>query len=448
MKFLLVKPLPHKNSINLQSFMICEPLELEYVASMIESMGHTADIVDLVIDRDFTSAFLKDDYDVVAFTSYLVHVGIVKGYCAEVKKRNPKAITIVGGVHCEIVPEDFEDENIDCLLTGGMYALSGVISAIEKGLDRAKLLELGKHPKSCEFKFLHPDRSKTAKYREYYNYIYHDRCATIKTSFSCAYDCEFCFCTQVGGYYERDLDDVILELKEIQEPNVFIVDDNFLYNKERIKRFCALLEEQGIKKTFIAFGRADFIAKNEDIIELLAAHGFDAFFVGIESFKKEELSDYNKRTSVEVNDKAVRILEKHGVQCYSGLIVGFDWTKKDFDGLINYLNAFEHPMVNIQPITPIKGTPFYNKVKDQIVEDETRYENFDMAHVVMLPQKMSVRAFYYNILRAYLKTSASKKGRRYIIERYGKKVYRRVRKGAVKIAMQYIKLIIKPNIGR
>ena len=66
----------------------------------------------------------------------------------------------------------------------------------------------------------------------------------------------------------------------------------------------------------------------------------------------------------------------------------------------------------------------------------------------MLPQKMSVRAFYYNILRAYLKTSASKKGRRYIIERYGKKVYRRVRKGAVKIAMQYIKLIIKPNIGR
>ena len=85
MKFLLVKPLPHKNSINLQSFMICEPLELEYAASMIESMGHTADIVDLVIDRDFTSAFLKDDYDVVAFTSYLVHVGIVKGYCADRK---------------------------------------------------------------------------------------------------------------------------------------------------------------------------------------------------------------------------------------------------------------------------------------------------------------------------------------------------------------------------
>ena len=448
MKFLLVKPLPHKNSINLQSFMICEPLELEYAASMIEEMGHTADIVDLVIDKDFSSALKADDYDVIAFTSYLVHVGIVKDYCAQVKKHNPSIVTIVGGVHCEVVPADFDDENIDCVLTGGLYALSGVIAGIERGAQREELLRLGKAPKNCSFNFPHPNRKKTAKYRQYYNYIYHDRCATIKTSFSCAYDCEFCFCTQIGGYYERDIDDVVAELCEIEEPNVFIVDDNFLYNKERIKRFCVLLDEKQIKKTFIAFGRADFIAKNEDIIELLANHGFDAFFVGIESFKTEELGDYNKRTSVEINNKAVRILEKHNVQCYSGLIVGFDWTRKDFNALIDYLNAFEHPMVNIQPITPIKGTPFYEKVKDQIVEDESRYENFDMAHVVMLPQKMSVRAFYYNILRAYLKTSASAKARKYIKARYGKRVYNRVKKGAFKIAMQYIKLILKPNIGR
>ena len=30
MNILLVKPRPHKDSINLQSFMLCEPLELEY----------------------------------------------------------------------------------------------------------------------------------------------------------------------------------------------------------------------------------------------------------------------------------------------------------------------------------------------------------------------------------------------------------------------------------
>lgn len=448
MRFLLVKPMPHKDSINLQSFMICEPLDLEYVAAVIERAGHEADIVDLVIDGSFPHAFAVKPYDVVAFTSYLIHVDIVKGYAEYAKKKNPNVITMVGGVHAEVVPQDFESPYIDLVLSGGLYALEALLPLLQSGAEREELRRVAQTPKRQTFNFPHPDRSKTERYRSRYNYIYHDACATIKTSFSCAYDCEFCFCTRVGKYFERDLSDVVAELEEIREENVFIVDDDFLFRRERLIEFCRLLDEKGIKKTFIAFGRADFIAENEDVIELLKNHGFDAFFVGIESFKREELSDYNKRTSVEVNEKAVRILEKHGLQCYSGLIVGYDWTKKDFDGLIDYLNSFEHPMVNIQPITPIKGTPFYEKVKDEIVEDEKNYRYFDMAHCVMMPQKMSPRAFYYNILRAYLKTSASAEGRKYIKERYGIRVYRRVRKGAIKVALQYIKLILHPNVKR
>ena len=425
--------------------MLCEPLELEYVAALLEKTGHTCDIADLVIDKDFMRALKQEKYDVVAFTSYLVHVGVVKEYAKQAKEYNPNILTIVGGVHAEVVPEDFQDENIDLVLTGGMYALEQLATAIEQGRSMEEFKELSKTPKRQCFDFPHPLRSKTQRYRKYYNYIYHDRCATIKTSFSCAYQCEFCFCTRLGNYFERDLQDVVAELKEIEEENIFIVDDNFLFRRERLVEFCKLLDENQIKKTFIAFGRADFIAENEDMVELLSKHGFDAFFVGIESFKKGELDDYNKRTSVETNAKAIRIMEKYDVQCYSGIIVGMDWTKADFNGLIEHLNSFKHPMVNIQPITLIKGTPFYEKSKTLITEDEGRYQNFDMAHLVMQPTRMSKRAFYYHILRAYFKTSASKKGRKYIVERYGKKVYYRVRKGAMKIAWQYVKLIINPN---
>ena len=53
MNILLVKPCPHKDSINLQSFMLCEPLELEYVSALLDQLGHQTDIVDLVLDRDF-----------------------------------------------------------------------------------------------------------------------------------------------------------------------------------------------------------------------------------------------------------------------------------------------------------------------------------------------------------------------------------------------------------
>lgn len=444
MKILLVKPNPSPQSINLQSFMICEPLELEYCAALLHKLGHESRIADLVIDKSFPKALTTDHYDAVAFTAYQVHIGIVKKYAAYAKKVRPDIVTMVGGVQAEVVPQSFDDENIDVVLTGGLTALEAVIGAMERGESRQKLKELGRTPARANFDFPFPDRSKTEKYRKHYNYIFHDECATIKASFSCAYDCEFCFCTRLGRYRERDITEVVDELESIRERNVFIVDDDFLYNRKRVLEFCDLVTRRNIKKTYIAFGRADFIAANEDVIARLAQCGFDAFFVGLESFKSCELSDYNKRTTVETNNRAVRILEKYGIQCYSGLIVGYDWGKSDFDQLIAYINSFEHPMVNIQPITPIKGTPYYERVKDLIFEDETRYERFDMAHVVIKPQKMSVRAFYYNILRAYMKTMVSAKSRRYIKVRYGRKIYRRVKRGAYKIIWQYIKLIINP----
>ena len=58
---------------------------------------------------------------------------------------------------------------------------------------------------------------------------------------------------------------------------------------------------------------------------------------------------------------------------------------------------------------------------------------------------MSKRKYYYHIVRAYLKTVASKKMRKYIKERYGMSIYRRVRSGATKIFFQYLKLMLLPN---
>ena len=45
MNVLLIRPNTPKQSINLQSFMICEPLELEYVASSLLENHHQVDLV-------------------------------------------------------------------------------------------------------------------------------------------------------------------------------------------------------------------------------------------------------------------------------------------------------------------------------------------------------------------------------------------------------------------
>lgn len=455
MKILLVRPKPHKNSIGLQSFMICEPLEFEYLHSYLTSFNHEVIIVDMILEKKKLTHFIKlYNPDVVGFTSYITHVGVIKQYAHDIKMYNPHIVTVVGGVHAEVVPSDFEDENIDYIVkVNALETFKELIDNIDKPIDENKNNIKGiykdeskEYKINTTFNYPHPNRKSTSKYRHKYNYIYHTKCATMKTSFGCPYNCEFCFCAKItqNHYFERDLEDVIEEIKKIEEKNIFIVDDNFLLKKDRVEKFCELVTLNNIKKNYILFGRADFIASNEKTIEKLANIGVQAIFVGIESFKDEELSNYQKKTSVEMNVKAIQTLEKYNIQCYSGIIVGLDWEKKDFNNLIKWLNSFKLPAaVNIQPITPMPGTLIYDYYKDNFIIDREKYELWDMAHLTLKPSKLSIRKFYYQIVRSYLKTAASFRSSIYIIKHYGFKTYLRVFFGAMHILRQYLKLIIR-----
>ena len=43
-------------------------------------------------------------------------MGVVKDYALEVKEINSKIVTVVGGVHTEVVPSDFEVKEIDYII--------------------------------------------------------------------------------------------------------------------------------------------------------------------------------------------------------------------------------------------------------------------------------------------------------------------------------------------
>jgi len=443
MKILLIRPKPSKKSLGLHNLMICEPLELEYVSAFLKQLGHEVYLKDMILEDKELEYFLHElNPEMIGFTSYITHVNVVKDYARTVKSIDKKIITFVGGVHSEVMPDDYEDENIDYIL--GRNGLKN-LGLLCKAIATKQVPEFQNRPIDASFILPLPDRKISNKYRSKYDYAFHAPCALLKTSYGCPYNCKFCFCVEITdhNYFERKLEDVIYELKTIKERNVFIVDDNFLVSLERVNDFCDLLIENQIDKKYIIFGRADFILKNETVLKKFKKCGLDAVFVGIESFKQDELNDFNKKTNIETNEAAINILNSNGIDCYAGIIVGPNWTVKDFNNFSKWMVKMNVMFANIQPLVPLPGTEIFNKYKDQLLFGRDEFEKWDLAHIVIKPTKMSVSRYYFEIMRAYFHSTLSFRTYLYIRKKYGKRLANKSSLGALFILWQYVILMLK-----
>ncbi len=424
MKILLIRPRPHKETIGLQSVMICQPLELMQLSAVLKKAGHTVDILDMILEKKKLEHYIADyKPDLVGITAYISHIGVVKDYAKRIKHISQDITVCVGGVHATVCPEDFIDKHIDHIFRDAkdFYDLLGI----------------------TDYTGIHPDRGCIAKYQDNYYYLFANHCALIKTSLGCPYNCNFCFCKEISPYIPRDIDDVISELQEIPQREVYIVDDDFLFNRERLIYFADKLKTLGINKSFLVYGRADFIANNEDIIATLRDVGLSAVIVGLEAARQEDLDKYNKKSDLNDNEKAVQILQKYNIECYATIILGIDWGKADFDNLYRYIRRLKLVFVNLQPFTPMKGTKYFDECKDNLIIPYDEHEKWDMAHLVVKPEKLSISQYYYQIIKLYYKITLPPQNVIYMIKRYGLSTTLKLSLGAATITHQYIKKVLR-----
>lgn len=452
MKVILIRPRPHKETIGLQHVMICEPLEFEYLISNIPN--HIKNdihikIIDLIVEKkNYKDILINEKPDFVLFTGYITHVGIIKDLAKKAKEIFHNVITGVGGVHAEVVPNDFNSDFIDFIYNkNGIDGFNLTLEMLLEHFDVNKINEqLNTYNfKNDNFKYNYPDRKSVSKYRSHYYYMFHSPCALIKTSFGCPYNCSFCFCKEItkGKYFSRDMEDVINELKTIEEKEIYIVDDDFLFDRNKLRHFIDLVKDNNIQKNFLVYGRADFITENADIIAELKSIGLQAVIVGIESVRASDLQAYNKKTTKEINEKCIKILKDLDIELYATLIIPLDFTITDFAELTSWLKKLNVRFVNLQPLTPLPGTEIFNSYTSELIVERNSYEVWDMAHVVLNPKFMSIRRFYYELLKAYYKVIMRPSHLTVLIKKYGLKANLKMLAGSSFVSMQYIHKIVR-----
>ena len=436
----MMRPQPSKETIGLQHLMIVEPLEFEVLAATV---NEEVTIIDMIIEKESVEYFVqKISPDVFCVTGYISHVNIMKDYCKRAKQVLPSVVTVAGGVHLEKNPEHFESEWIDYrVVRNATREFPKLIEYLKNGAkfpqgvfkkeDREKTLP------EHDFYYPIPKRELVQKYDKDYYYVILDKVALLKTSFGCPYGCTFCYCRSItdGKYVERDIDEVITELRGIWQENIYVIDDNFLVSAPRVNSFIEGVKKYNLKKRYLVYGRADFIAEHEELISELKDIGLMGIIVGIESFNDEELKNFEKRLTFETIDKAINILNNLNVEVFGTLITGPDWDVSDFTNMINLLVKYNIHYVNIQPLTPLPKTEFVVE-KERLLLDPNEYEKWDLAQIVIKPGKLSVKDYYKQLKRSYVKVVLRFK---IFLEqlKYPLKTQMRLFKGARRVYNQY-----------
>ncbi|MGM0644535.1 MAG: B12-binding domain-containing radical SAM protein [Thermodesulfobacteriota bacterium] len=429
MKILLVKPYPELAVARRlsEAFLHLEPLELEIVAGGIDP-EHQVKILDLSVEKSPLKVFDQtiDTYrpDTIGFTGYSSTAHIVKELARRAKNALDNVFIIVGGIHATIYPGDYDTPHMDAVVRGeGATAMSRLLDRLKQGRmvhDGVNILEpshpdfssaaMSSPPPYAQIKEIpSPRRDLVDRSRYFCIWTHSDtgrldtifpRVASLRTSLGCPFSCSFCVIpfAMNKAYLQRDPEDVVDEIRQLEQDYIYFVDDEMFINMKRVTRIAELLKERNIKKKYISWARSDTIVRHPEVFRIWKEAGLDVVYVGLESMNEEKLDAYNKKTSFETNREAVRIIQELGITLHAAFIVDPDFTKEDFRRLEKDIKELGSAEITFTVLSPSPGTELFRKNSGNFICDPFRF--YDCMHSV-LPTNLPLKKFYQHFGRLY-----------------------------------------------
>ena len=184
-------------------------------------------------------------------------------------------------------------------------------------------------------------------------------------------------------YRFRSAESVIQELARAKHTHIFFYDDHFAANRSRTKRLVELMMQNGITAKWTAQVRAD-IAKDEEIVQLMAKANCEQLCIGFESLDAETLKRYNKKQTPEDVRRCISVLHKYGIKVH-GMFIS--------EGYSDVYNKLGLDSLQLSILIPLIGSKLYSTVKNArqfvVRRFPSDWQLFDGSHVVHWPENIS-----------------------------------------------------------
>lgn len=314
------------------------PSGIAYIAAVLEREGYEVKILDVTFSsKEEIDNFLEIDFDIIGFSVNSYELRPTINFLEKVKRYDKDAIIVFGGPHINIVEEDILSyKDIDYAIYGeGEYSMLDFVRSIKKtkrptkeelsqiqGLifrsddeviknsPRGFITDLDVLP----FPAFHLLDLK--RYRYY----------PLLTSRGCPFDCCFCYNVALGkNWRARSPENIVKEMEFILanfgRKEVFIADDNFTLDMNRVEKICGLMLKRNLKMEWsVGPMRADRI--NPHMLKLMKEAGCSNISIGIESANPKILENIGKGEKVEDIEKAIQTIKKVDMPCVVQFMIG------------------------------------------------------------------------------------------------------------------------------
>jgi anaerobic magnesium-protoporphyrin IX monomethyl ester cyclase len=154
---------------------------------------------------------------------------------------------------------------------------------------------------------------------------------------------------------------------------LIFVDDNFTLNSMRVVELCRGIRKEKLDIEWIAEGRVD--VRSSELFHEMVAAGLRVLYFGIENANQRLLDYYDKKTTPEHAEKAVRAARKAGVDIIVGSFVigASDETREEIQKTIEFAKRvpIDIPQFNILYAYP--GNDIWKEFAEKGLLDDEKY---------------------------------------------------------------------------